>query len=318
MNAHGRDILLLVTLAAAAATPAFGQTEAVGATSGDTHGAASIPDFSGIWRHPSLPGFEPPASGPGPVVNKVRRRGARQPGVSDYDQLVGDYTNPILKPHAAEIVRKYGEISLSGVTLPNPANQCWPEPVPFIFKHFGMQMLQQPHQITMIYSEDHEVRRVRMNQPHPPQVTPSWYGDSVGHYEGDTLLIDTVGFKIGPFSAIDQYGTPFTPALHVVERYRLIDDQAAKEAQQRGAKENPRAGGAAVAEGWAADPNYKGKGLQLQFTVEDEGVFTTAWAATKTYRRVFRGWPENVCAENPHRYGTEKDAAVPTADKLDF
>src|SRR5580692_2854986 len=119
MNAHRRDILLLVALALAAATPALAQTEGVGATSSGTRGATSIPDFSGIWRHPSLPGFEPPASGSGPVVNKVRRRGARQPGVSNYDQLVGDYNNPILNPHAAEIVRKYGEISLSGVTYSN-------------------------------------------------------------------------------------------------------------------------------------------------------------------------------------------------------
>jgi hypothetical protein len=131
-------------------------------------------------------------------------------------------------------------------------------------------------------------------------------------------VIDTVGIKIGPFSAVDQYGTPYSQALHVVERYRLVDREAAKEAQRRGGQENPRAGGASVDEGWAADPDYKGKGLQLQFTVEDDGVFTTAWSATKTYRRVFRDWPESVCAENPHRYNTEKDPAVPTADKPDF
>jgi hypothetical protein len=82
-----------------------------------------------------------------------------------------------------------------------------------------------------------------------------------------------VGFKIGPFSAVDQYGTPFTQALHVVERYRLIDYEAAKEAWERGGKENGRGGG--VGETWAPDPNYKGKALQLQFTVEDKGVFTT-------------------------------------------
>ena len=140
MNTHSRDILLLVTLTVTAAAPAVAQAEALVATSSATYGASSIPDFSGIWRHPSLPGFEPPASGPGPVVNKARRRGARQPGASNYDQLVGDYTNPILQPHAAEIVKKYGDLSLSGVTYSNPANQCWPEPVPFIFKHFGMQM----------------------------------------------------------------------------------------------------------------------------------------------------------------------------------
>ena len=156
-----------------------------------------------------------------------------------------------------------------------------------------------------------------MNAPHPAKVTPSWYGDSVGHYEGDTLVIDTVGFKIGPFSAIDQYGTPFTQALHVVERYRLIDYEAARAAWERGGKENSRAG-QGIGEGWAPDLTNKGKGLQLQFTVEDKEVFTTPWSATKTYRRVFRDWPEQVCAENPHKYGTEKDAAVPTADKPDF
>ena len=138
----------------------------------------------------------------------------------------------------------------------------------------------------------------------------------MGHYEGDTLVIDTVGLKIGAFYAIDQYGTPYTQALHVVERYRLIDYEAARQAWERGGRENIRGG--AVNEGWAPDPNYKGNALQLQFTVEDEGVFTTAWSATKTYRRVFRDWPERACAENPYRYGTEKDAEVPTAVKPDF
>jgi hypothetical protein len=54
-----------------------------------------------------------------------------------------------------------------------------------------------------------------MNQSHPAQVTPSWYGDSVGRYEGDELVVDTVGVKIGPFSMLDWYGTPYTEALHL-------------------------------------------------------------------------------------------------------
>jgi hypothetical protein len=50
---------------------------------------------------------------------------------------------------------------------------------------------------------------VRMNEPHPAQVTPSWYGHSVGHYEGDTLVIDTVGVKTDrPYAMVDMYGTP--------------------------------------------------------------------------------------------------------------
>ena len=236
----------LCAIAAAPATPAP---------------SASIPDFSGIWWHPSLPGFEPLASGPTSLTNRSRRD-----GVSDYGQLVGDYTNPILRPETAATVRKFGDMSLAGVEFPNPANQCWPEPLPFIYKNFGLQILQQPDEITMLYEQDHEVRHVRMNQPHPAQVKPpSWYGDSVGHYEGDTLVIDTVGIKTGrPVAMVDWFGTPYTEALHVVERYRLLDYEAAKEGLDRDVKENIQAG---VATPLHIDPNYRGKHLQLQFTV---------------------------------------------------
>jgi hypothetical protein len=309
MNVRRRDFLLSLTLAAVAAIPAWGQAVApvVGAAGSGPQSAASIPDFSGIWGHPSL-GFEPPLSGPGPVLNKSRL----PTGESNFDQLVGDYTNPILKPGAAEQVKKQGEISLTGVAFPDPDNQCRPQGVPYIFWNFEMQMLQQPDKITILYLADHEVRRVRMNQPHPARVTPSWYGDSVGHYEGDTLVIDTVGIKVGPVSMIDRYGTPHTEALHVVERYRLLDYEAAKEAQERGEKENRRL------PPWAVDPDYKGKGLQLHFTAEDDGVFTMPWSATITYRRARGEWPEYICAETRREYYAGKDTAVPTADKPDF
>jgi hypothetical protein len=271
MNTHRRDFPLFVTLVAAAVTPALGQAvpPVVGPTSTGTSNAASIPDFSGIWSHNSLPGFEPPASGAGPVVNKSRRREGPQRGVSNINELVGDYTNPILKPQAAEIVKKLGQISLSGATYPTPSNQCWPGGVPYIFWNFGIQMLQQPEKITILYFYDHEFRQVRLNQPHPAQVTPSWYGDSVGHYDNDTLVIDTVGIKIGPFSMIDWYGTPYTQALHVVERYRLLEYEAGKEGFERDVKENFRT--PTADDGPAADLDYRGKVLQLQFTVEDEG-----------------------------------------------
>src|SRR5882757_483987 len=98
--------------------------------------SAPLPDFAGIWWHPSLPGPEPLSSGPTTVTNRARANGS-----SDYSKLVGDYTNPILKPAAAEIVKKHGELSQAGVVYPSPANQCWPEPVPFIYKNFALQLL---------------------------------------------------------------------------------------------------------------------------------------------------------------------------------
>ena len=304
-----RELLLWVTLAVASAMPAFSQTAVGGPADRVAQSAASIPDFSGIWRHGSLPWLVPPASGPGPVTNRSRRQ---DDGTSDYGQLVGDYTNPILQPWAADIVKKKGEISLAGEDFPSPANQCWPEPVPFLFKHMAMQMLQQPDKIVMIFNEDHEVRWVRMNEPHPARVTPSWHGDAVGHYEGDTLVIDTVGIKADrKFAMIDLFGTPYTEKLHVVERYRLTDFDAVKGDLERAAKENWRPGG-------PVNPNYKDKYLKVQFTIEDEGAFTTPWTATMVYLRDRLEWPEVACAENPSGFYHDKDAGVPRADKPDF
>jgi hypothetical protein len=170
-------------------------------------GAALIPDLSGIWAHYSFPGFEPTISGPRPVMNRLRITNPNQYG------FVGDDANPILKPLAAEAVKKHGEMELRGTLAPNARNQCWPRGGPFFFSNVGIQIIQQSDRITILSADDHEVRRVRLNEPHPAQVTPTWYGDSVGYYEGDTLVIDTVGIKIGPFSMIDWFGTPYTQAL---------------------------------------------------------------------------------------------------------
>jgi len=234
-------------------------------------------------------------------------------GISDYDQLVGDYNSPLLQPWAAAVVKRFGEMSLAGITFPNPSNQCWPLPVPFIFKQFTAQLLQQPDKITILYSNpDHEVRRVRLNQRHPTPLTPSWYGDSVGHYEGDTLVIDTVGVKTDrPYGMIDLFGTPYTDKLHVVERYRLRDYDDVKDAIERNQKENWLFNG----DVWS---RHRGKFLQLHVTIEDEGVFTTPWTATLTYVPVPDPLPESVCAENPHEYYSNKDSDVPKADKPDF
>jgi hypothetical protein len=239
--------------------------------------------------------------------------------VSAGGRRVGDYTNPILQPWAAEVVKKHAEAELNAGPAPNPINQCRPSGVPFVFYNLGMEMLQQPNSITILYVYDHEVRHVRLNQAHPAQPTPSWFGDSVGHYEGDTLVIDTVGIKTGPFTMVDQFGTPHTQALHVIERYRLIDYEAAKEALERGAKEN--ASFVRNDSGVIVDLNSKAKHLQLQFTVEDEGAFTTPWSATVIYRPGLGAaspgeWPEAVCAENPHELS--RQAALPTADNPDF
>jgi hypothetical protein len=235
-------------------------------------------------------------------------------GVSDYDQLVGDYTNPILQPWAAAVVKKFGELSLAGITYGNPSNQCWPMPMLFVYKEGTIRMIQQPDMVQIIYTGPNtDVRRVRLNARHPEPLTPSWYGDSVGHYEGDTLVVDTVGVKTDrPYAMIDLFGTPYSKSLHVVERYRLREYEDVRDAIERGKKEN----------WWQAGDvfsKHRGKFLQLQLTVEDEGVFTTPWSATLTYVPGPDVPSESVCAENIHQYYYDRsDADVPRTEKPDF
>ena len=323
-----RDFFLFVALAAVFAMPAMGQTlSAAEPADGETHGAASIPDLTHIWTHPAFPWFEPPASGPGPVTNLSRwaKQGASgtlsgslalppsKVGISDYDQLVGDYNSPILQPWAAAVVKRFGEMSLAGITFPNPSNQCWPEPLPFIYKKATILLVQWPDRVMLLYAGDgNQIRWVRLNEQHPLPLKPSWNGDSIGHYEGDTLVVDTVG--VNPdrkYAMIDLFGTPYTDKLHVVERYRLRDYDDVKDALERNRKENWLNAG----DVWTRHRNDKF--LQAHVTVEDAGVFTTPWTATLTYAPGNR-MNESVCAENRNEYYNNRESDLPKAAKPDF
>jgi hypothetical protein len=265
----------------------------------------ATPDFSGVWGRTSVD-YEPPPSGPGPVMNKTRT----------FYMRIGDDANPILKPAAAEAVRKAAAVSRTGANFPTPSNQCTPWSAPYAWRALLMQMVQSKDEVVILHVGDHQIRHVRLNAQHPASVTPSYMGDSVGHYEGDTLVIDTVGFKIAPYSMIDNYGTPFTPAMHLVERIRLIDGEEARRAQDKAERDsgqvNVEMGGASIAAG------EKGKGLQVQFRVEDGSVFTTPWSAAVTYRRSAGPWEERVCADGRHNYLTGNDIPIPSANVPDF
>ena len=264
--------------------------------------------------------FEPPASGPGPVINSVRKADGT---VTARDQCctivteggwLGDHTNPILKPKTAEAVKRFGELVFNGTVAQDLHNSCWPEPPPYVMAlHFGVMILQQADEVTFVYLLQNTVRHVRLNGRHPDSLTPSWQGHSVGRYEGDTLVIDTVGIKAAPFSTVDAFGTPNSEALHVVERYRLIDGETAAEAQRKNGaiyRPNPPYGRGTI------DPDTAKKGLQVEFIVEDPGMFTTPWSGSVTYRRLIGAWPEALCAEHPQFLGT--DTTTPMARTSDF
>src|SRR5579871_200350 len=291
--------LLIAVVSSAVAAPAMAQAP-----------SQSIPDFSGLWAHPNV-GWEYPVTGPSPVRHK--------PGGVGSANLVGDDSNPVLKPATAAVIRRNSQISQSGLAFPDPDNQCMSQPVPYIFWNFEIELLQQKDRVTILYNHDHDFREVKLNQPHPANIVPSWHGDSVGHYEGDTLIVDTIGIKTGKFSTIDRFGTPYTAALHVVERYHFLPYEAAREAQARGEKEWGHVGAFNI------DPNYRGRGMQVEFKVDDSGVFTMPWTATVTYLpSSHTEWEERVCAENVAQYYTltkyysDKDAHIPTAPRADF
>jgi hypothetical protein len=157
---------------------------------------------------------------------------------------------------------------------------------------------------------------------HPLDLKPTLMGDSVGHYEGDTLVVDTVGVRVLPWTMVDRFGTPQSEAMHVVERYRLIDAREAAEAHTRQQKSAgcvcgsladgvPGSGAASI------DASYP-NGLRVEVRIEDPKVFTTPWSGNVTYMRVKRPWAEVVCSENNTdvlRQGFER---VPTASRLDF
>ena len=302
-----RWTFLLAAALLGAATIALAAAEHTGA-----QGAAPIPEFSGRFGRNAF-NFEPVTNGPQPVMNLSRL----PDGTSNIGQLVGDFHNPILKPETAEIVRKKGEISKSGHAYPDASNQCRPYNPPFtLAMQLGIELLQREDGVTILYDQDDQVRHVRLNAAHPAKVTPSPMGDSVGHYEGDTLVVDTIGIKPGPYAMVDRYGSPVTESLHVVERFRLIDGVVAREAQERYEKFDGRLNAAPR----LLDPDLTKKGLQVFVTVEDPKVFTTPWSGYVTYRRFASSmsWLEQVCAENPNEYYTDRWIGLPKSERPDF
>jgi len=268
--------------------------------------AASAPDLSGAWARTTFE-LEPPASGPGPLRDAPR--GSDAPPA---------YASPLLKPAASAIVKQRYESVQAGKPYPTPSETCWPMVPPLIFRVREMQLVQNKNDITLIYMQDHEVRRVRIGGTHPANLTPTWHGDSIGHYEGETLVVDTVGMKVGAINVVDRAGSPYSKDLHVVERYRLVSFEETKAARERNVTTVGGLNSLATPQAAGIDENYRGKGLQIEFTVEDPNVFNTPWSGMATYSKADDTWVENVCAENPHEYYANRDAAIPKADRPDF
>jgi hypothetical protein len=274
---------------------------------------ASPPDFapnpSVSWAASPGPFIAPP-SGPGPVPPLDERHASSNSGFLERGVQptfeMGNPDAPILQPWAREQVRARNDAIRAG--KPGFARQasCWPNGTPafLLYPQQPVFFVQAPNEVLMIWQADHQVRHVYLNAPHSINPQPSWYGESVGHYEGDTLVVDTIG--VSDKSLVDNFGTPHTTQLHTIERYRMSDDRMQ---------------------------------LEVKLHVEDPGAFTTPWDAIRRYRRVEpriaeprraaddflsaagNAGPmiESSCAENPHGlFDAPGTLPIPRADTPDF
>jgi hypothetical protein len=246
------------------------------------------PDFSsndvgwvfGVGDYIAIPG-EPSPTRNDPAHPYISNNQFRTTGVQP-TYRVADLSNPNIKPWAKGVMKRENEKVLAGGMGYSARASCMPFGVPAFMMAAvePIHFIQTPKQVTMIFSGDAQVRRVNLDMPHSANLKPSWYGESVGHYEGDTLVVDTIGLNDKTF--IDNYRTPHTEKLHVVERYKLIDD---------------------------------GKTLQVTFRVDDPDTFYQPWSAIGKLRRVQIPMDEEVCAENNQNLF---DYHIPVASKPDF
>jgi len=235
--------------------------------------------------------FVQPTSGPGPVVNDpvhpyITNAAAAATGKQPTFR-VADLTNPILLPWAKAQMKKANDDVLAGRVAFTADARCYPAGVPsfLLFPANPVRIVQTPKEVLMIWQQNAEIRRIALNRPHSQNPKPSWYGESVGHYEnGDTLVVDTIGMNDKTY--VDNYRTPHTTQLHVIERFKLIND---------------------------------GRTIEVNVHVEDPGAFTTPWNAIQRYRRVAdEPLVEMVCAENNESYFGYDVIPLLHADRPDF
>ena len=199
---------------------------------------------------------------------------------------IADVNNPNLTQFAKDALKKANEEVLAGKPMWSRSSRCWATGVPAFLLTPAQPMffVQTPQQVRMIAQHDNDVRRIYLNVPHSENPKPSWYGESVGHYEGDTLVIDTVGLNDKTF--VDNFRTPHSDKLHVVERLRLVEG---------------------------------GRFLEAEVVIDDPAVFLKPLHVTKRSRRVEATLAEWRCAagemSNPFTQGADP---LPIAEKAEF
>jgi len=263
-------------------------------TGGAESASVSPPDFapnpSVGWVAAPGPYIAPP-SGPGPVPTLDQRHGSQNAGFIERGTQpifeMGDPDAPILQPWAKAQVSARNDAIRAGKPGFTRQASCWPNGTPafLLYPQQPLFFVQTPKMVVLIWQGDHQVRHIYLGGQHSKNPKPSWYGESVGHYEnGDTLVIDTIGVTDKTF--IDNYRTPHTTQMHVVERWQIVEG---------------------------------GNAVEVSMTVEDPGAFTSAWSATQRWRKVHLApLTEIICNENSADYMNLYQTPMPSAGTPDF
>jgi hypothetical protein len=230
-----------------------------------------LQDGPSLWEHP-FGGVFPPVQGAAlPVWQDPSR-----PRFAGRTWHIADLSNPNLKQWAKDVLKKDIEEIDAGKIQFTPSSSCLPTGIPNFLQDGGPYLIVQgTDKIVMVDEAGPVVRHIYLNVPHSPNPKPSWMGESVGWYEGDTLVVDTIG--INTKTPVDRFGTPHTEKLHVVERWRRIE---------------------------------QGLTLRLDVTVEDPDTFFQPWKTYQEYRRTDHPLQPEICPENNANlfdYGTPED-----------
>jgi hypothetical protein len=256
---------------------------AVGSPGSDATAQNAPPNFMGgaAW----LGGgsfIEIQGSTPTPVRQDPRRRYVPNNTSEQPTYRIGDVSNPNLKPWVAAAMKKDNDEVLAGKYAYTARSSCAPGGVPgfMLFPAQPIHFIQTPKQVWILYQGNAEVRRIHLDVQHTQNPKSSFYGESVGRYEGDTLVIDTIG--LNDKTVLDAYRTPHSDKLHVTERWRMVDG---------------------------------GKTLEVRIRVEDPEAFNQPFEMMQRYERVPANWMEAICAENNGYFFQER---IPTASAPDF
>jgi hypothetical protein len=243
MSKVGFENLLAALFCGAAILPALAADDS----------AKNIPDFmAGGMGWNSAGQLTAVPGSPSPVVQDPKIKYVPNNVGGQPTWRVADINNPNLTQFAKDGLKKANDMVAEGFAMYNRTSRCWQPGAAVLNTSPGRTyFLQTPKEVYIIWQRDQIVRHVYLDVPHTANPKPSWNGESVGHYEGDTLVVDTIAQTTSSF--VDLYRTPHSEKLHLIERYRLIEG---------------------------------GKALQVEMTFEDPIAFVQPWKATKRWEKV--------------------------------